>query len=188
LARVGAGDCRLLAAEAAGETVGSHIFSIEFESAEAYGIFSDKAAVDPQFEALIDRMSGEDSPVITDFQALITDIPLGTRNGRGRVVQSYVSRPKPGAVEAAIDLSRRAFEFLEQHGAVGTRLFQQSVAGSLTDSLVATVEFESMRMLGRAGDAFLTDPAGRAFGEELAAAGAPITLVTSAIYREVPLD
>jgi hypothetical protein len=187
LARVGAGNCRLLVAEAAGEAAGSQVFTIEFESNEAYGIFSDKASVDPQLEALVEQLGAADSPAVVEFQGLINEIPVGGRSGRGHVIQSYISRPTPGQLEAAIDLTRRAFTFLEKQGAVSTRLFQQTVAGSQSETLVAAWEFETMQALGKAGDAFMTDPKGIALAQSIAQADAPVTVLNSAIYREVPL-
>ena len=136
----------------------------------------------------VDRLNAEDSPAIVQFQGLITEIPVGGLSGRGRVIQSYVSRPKPGQLEAAIDLTRQAFSFLEKHGAVGTRLFQQTVAGSQSDTLVASWEFESMQALGKAGDAFMTDPAGIALAQSVAQANSPVAVVNSSIYRDVPLS
>jgi hypothetical protein len=94
LGRVGGGECRLFVAEAAGEAAGTQVFTIEFDTNEAYGVFSDKASVDPQIEALTDRLYAEDSPAVVEFQGLITEIPVGGRTGRGRIVQSYISRPK----------------------------------------------------------------------------------------------
>jgi len=187
LARVGADNCRLLVAEAAGEAAGTQVFTIEFDSNEAYGVFSDKAAVDPQLEALADQLTAEDSPVVVLFQGLVTEIPIGGRSGRGRVVQSYVSRPKPGQLDATIELTKKAFAFLEKRGAVCTRLIQNTVAGSLSDTLVATWEFESMQALGKAGDAFMTDAEGIALGQSATGKDAPIVMVNAAIYRDVPL-
>ena len=187
LARVGAADCRLIVAEAAGEGAGTQVFTIEFDTNEAYGVFSDKAAVDPQLEALADQLTAEDSPVVVEFQGIVTEIPVGGRSGRGRVIQSYISRPKPGQLEAAIDLTGRAFKFLEKQGAVSTRLFQQTVAGSQSETLVAAWEFETMQALGKAGDAFMTDPKGIALAQSVSQADAPIMVLNSAIYREVPL-
>jgi hypothetical protein len=187
LGRIGADNCRLLVAEAAGEGAGTQVFTIEFDSNEAYGIFSDKAAVDPQLEALGDRLTAEDSPAIVLFQGLVTEIPVGGRTGRGRVVQSYVSRPQPGKLDAAIELTRNAFKFLEKRGAVSTRLLQQTVAGSQSDTLVATWEFESMQALGKVGDAFMTDPEGIALGQSVTRADSPVSVVNAAIYRDVPL-
>ncbi|MEO5839197.1 MAG: hypothetical protein ABIQ73_29810, partial [Acidimicrobiales bacterium] len=63
----------------------------------------------------------------------------------------------------------------------------QTIAGSQSDTLVATWEFDSMQALGKAGDAFMTDPAGIALAQTGAQADAPIVLVNSGIYREVPL-
>jgi hypothetical protein len=188
LARVGAGDCRLVVAEAAGEAAGTQVFTIEFDTNEAFGVFSDKAAVDPQIEALSDRLYAEDSPTVVEFQGIVTEIPLGGRSGRGRVIESYISRPKPGQLEAAIELTRRAFTFLEKHGAVSSRLFQQTIAGSQSDTLVASWEFDSMQALGKAGDAFMNDPEGIALGQLVARADTPITVVNAGIYREVPLS
>jgi hypothetical protein len=188
LGRVGGGECRLIVAEAAGEAAGTQIFTIEFDTNEAYGVFSDKASVDPQIEALTDRLYAEDSPAVIEFQGIVTEIPVGGRSGRGRVIQSYVSRPKPGQLEAAIELSRRAFSFLEKHGAVSTRLFQQTIAGSQSESLVASWEFESMQALGKAGDAFLNDPDGIALARSVAQADTPVIVLNAAIYREVPLS
>ena len=188
LARVGAGECRLVVGEVAGEAAGTQVFTIEFDTNEAYGVFSDKASVDPQIEALADRLNAEDSPAIVEFQGIVTEIPLGGRSGRGRVIQSYISRPQPGQLEAAIDLTRRAFTFLEKHGAVSARLFQQTIAGSQSDTLVASWEFESMQALGKAGDAFMSDPEGIALGQLVARADTPIAVVNAAIYRDVPLS
>jgi hypothetical protein len=188
LGRVGGGECRLLVAEAAGEAAGTQVFTIEFDTNEAYGVFSDKASVDPQIEALTDRLYAEDSPVVVEFQGLITEIPVGGRSGRGRIVQSYISRPKPGQFEAALDLTRRAFSFFEKHGAVSTRMFQQTVAGSQSESLVASWEFESMQALGKAGDAIINDPEGIALAQSVAQADTPVIVLNAAIYREVPLN
>ena len=99
-----------------------------------------------------------------------------------------MSRPKPGQLEAAIDLSQKAFGFLRKHGAIGTRLFQQTVAGSQSDTFVASWEFESMQALGKAGDSFMSDPAGIALGQTVTKADSPITVVNAAIYRDVPLS
>lgn len=188
LGRVGGGECRLLVAEAAGEAVGTQVFTIEFDTNEAYGVFSDKASVDPQIEALTDRLYAEDSPTVVEFQNLINEIPVGGRSGRGRIVQSYISRPKPGQLEAALELTRRAFRFFEKHGAVSTRMFQQTIAGSQSESLVAAWEFESMQALGKASDAIINDPEGIALAQSVAQADTPVIVLNAAIYREVPLS
>ena len=94
LARVGADNCRLLVAEAAGEAAGTQVFTIEFDSNEAYGIFSDKAAVDPQLEALTDQLSAEYSPVMVLFQGLVTEIPIGVRVGAGWSSPTYRVRSR----------------------------------------------------------------------------------------------
>ena len=103
------------------------------------------------------------------------------------MVQSYVSRPKPGQLDATIDLTKKAFTFLEKRGAVSTRLLQNTVGGSMSDTLIATWEFESMQALGKAGDAFMTDPEGIALGQIVSGADSPIVMVNAAIYRDVPL-
>jgi hypothetical protein len=57
----------------------------------------------------------------------------------------------------------------------------------LTDCMVASWELESMQALGRLGDAYGADPEGQRIFATLTGADAPITSVSSGIYRVIPL-
>ena len=67
-------------------------------------------------------------------------------------------------------------------------MFQQTIAGSQSESLVAAWEFESMQALGKAGDAIINDPEGIALAQSVAQADTPVIVLNAAIYREVPLN
>ena len=187
--REGAKDCRLSAAATAGENSGTFVFTMQFDSNEDYGGFADKTAGDQELAALAERLDHEDSPVMIEANSLGAEIPLDrpVKAGRGSAIQAYLSRPLPGRFEGALDLARQAFDFVEANGAVNARLFTLITAGSMTDALVASWEFESMRALGRVGDAYMSDPAGQALMQALTGPDCPITTISSGIYMEIPI-
>jgi hypothetical protein len=187
--RHGARDNRLLFAGMAGETTGTHVFTTEFENGEAWGEFTDSLVADAELEALMDRATGPDSPVEFLGRSLGSEIPLG-RSGpsdRGEVVEAYISRTVPGRFEGAIELAGAAFDFVEAHGGTRCRLIQLTNAGMLTDCLVASWELENLKAVGRLGDAYANDPDGQRVFEMLTGANAPVTPVSSGIYRVIPL-
>ena len=77
--------------------------------------------------------------------------------------------------------------FVEANGAVNARLYTLLGAGSMTDALVGTWEFENMRALGRLGDAYMTDSAGQELMMTLTGPDCPVTTMSSGIYTEIPL-
>lgn len=189
LERHGAPDSRMLAADVAGEMTGTHAFSTEFDSGEAWGAFNDSLAADAELEALMGRVEGAESPVDVLSMSMATDIPLGRAGTRdqGRVLEAYISRAVPGRFVAAVELATTVFDFVEAHGASGCRLMQLTSAGMLTDCLVATWELETMKELGRLGDAYGSEPAGQHIVEILTGADGPVTPVTSGIYRVIEM-
>lgn len=189
LERHGAPDNRLLVAGTAGEMTGTHVFTTEFENGEAWGEFTDALMADAELEALMDRATREDSPVDLLSMSLASEIPLGRSGpeGRGEVIEAYISRVVPGRFDGAIELAVAAFDFVEAHDGRNCRLMQLTSAGTLTDCLVATWELENAKVLGRLGDAYANDPDGQRVFEMLTGANAPVTPVSSGIYREIPL-
>jgi len=189
LGRNGARDCRLLLAGVAGEATGTQVFTCEFESNEAYGIWADKLAGDAESAALLARVNTKGSPIRIEQQALGTELPLNrpTKPGRGKIVEAYVSRLVPGQFGAALAFAGTVFDFLEKYGAVNCRLMQLFAAGSLSDTWVVSWEFDSMRSLGVAGDAYMTDPAGQAIFQVMTGSDSPTTTISSGIYTDVPL-
>jgi hypothetical protein len=189
LERHGAKDCRLLAATMAGEAAGTMVFTAEFDDHAGFGQFMDAVSREAEIEALIDRVSHDDSPSTIVQQALATEVPLGraTTARRGAVVHAFVSRVVTGRYEGSLDLARQVFDFVEGQGAVHAQLFELGAAGTLTGCQVASWEFESMRALGAALDAFGRDATGQAIAGLVHGADSPITFVDSGIYSIVPL-
>lgn len=187
--RHGSGENRLLTAGLAGEATGTYVFTTEFANAEAWGAFSDALNQDPETEALLDRVYAEGSPIIIDNMSLGVEIPLGrpASAARGHVIEAHVSRPLPGRFDAALELAAMAFDFLEARGAVGCRLIQLNDAGQLSECLVASWEFESMRAAGAIADAYFTDPAAEPIMQLLTGSATPITTISSGMYSEIPI-
>ena len=106
------------------------------------------------------RQPGRDA----ESMSVGTTIHLG-RSGpteRGRSSRRTSRGPIPGRFTAALELGATVFDFVERMGATNCRLSQLSSAGMLTECLVASWELESMKALGRLGDAFGTDRRGAA--------------------------
>ena len=187
--RHGVPSSRLLGAISAGEASFTHVFTTEFENNEAYGAYMDETDGDAEFQSLLDRVLADDSPVTIEQQSLAVEIPLDreSRRGHGSFVEAYVSRALPGRFDAALDLARHAFDFVEGQGGMNARLLQLTLAGSMTDALVATWEFESLRALGRAGDAYARDPAGLEIMAMLTGSSSPVTMISSGLYAEIPM-
>jgi hypothetical protein len=57
----------------------------------------------------------------------------------------------------------------------------------MTDALVGSWEFENMRTLGRANDAYLSDPTGQALMQIMTASDSPVTTISSGIYTDIPI-
>ena len=189
LERHGATDNRLLAAQIAGEATGSNVFTTEFDSGEAWGEFNDSLYADAELDALMGRVERDDSPVVMETMSMGSVIDLG-RSGpdeRGALVAANISRVHPGRFNAALELGASVFDFVERLGATNCRLIQLNSAGSLTECLVASWELDSMKSIGRLGDAFGTEADGQRVVETLAAADGPVVPVMSGIYTEIPL-
>ena len=185
----GAKDCRLFFAGTAGETSGTYALAMEFDNGEAWGAFVDEIRGTKELEAFRDRLDRQDRPTEMVSRSLGTEIPLDRSANRrhGPVVQAYVSRVLPGRLEAVLDLSHKAFDFVEGHGATNARLIRLVSAGAMTDALVATWEFETMRAMGAANDAFQSDPKGQSVMEIITGPDCPITPISSGTYAEVPI-
>jgi hypothetical protein len=189
LARHGAEDSRLLLAGPAGEASGTHVFVAQVQSWEAYGTLADELETDHEFEVLMDRLTREDSPLVLLSQGLSVEIPLDRKSapGRGHIVEVYISRVLPGRFDAALELAGDVFDYVERGGAVNTQVAMQTLAGSMTDTLIVSWELPNMRTLGKLGDSYMSEPDGQAIMARLTGADAPGTTVSSGIYTEIPI-
>jgi hypothetical protein len=186
LERHGSTDNRVVIAGIAGEETGAIALTSEFQTGEQLGATIDKLLADSEYISWLGRASGETAPAQLVSRSVGVEIPLG-RSGstaRGTVVEAYVSRMIPGRLDGVMELTTTAFDFLEANGATNCRLLQLQNAGSLSEALVATWEFENLRAYGRAGDAMMTDPKGQALTESLTSATNPITIISSGVYRD----
>jgi hypothetical protein len=186
LERHGSSDNRALVGGIAGEETGNIAFTSEFETGEQLGATIDALVADTEYSSWLGRASAESAPATMLSRSVGIEIPLGRTGatGRGSIVEVYLSRMIPGRLDATIELTNGVFDFLEANGATNCRLMQLQNAGSLSEVLVATWEFENMRAYGKAGDVMMTDPKGQSVMEILTSATNPITVVTSAVYRD----
>ena len=185
----GATNNRFLTAQAAGRGTGFDVFTSRFDNLEAWGDFTDGLSADAELEALLEGISGENSPIVMESMSIGSEIPLG-RSGPmepGKVVEAIISRPSPGRFEAALRLTVMVFDFVENNGATACRLMQLNNAGSLSGCLVTSWELPTMKAVGRLGDVSGGDPAGQQILGVLTAVNAPIVTVSSGIYVETEI-
>jgi len=186
--RLGASNVRLFTAGPSGEAFGTWTFSMEFESMEAYGAFTDILMADSEMQALMMRVQSEENPSTIENITLAVEIPVRTsKGGRGPVSVVNVSRTHPGGLERSLALGARACAFVENHGAVDARMYDLVASGSGAGMTMSTWEFETMRAFGACIDAFNTDPEGQAIAVDATAADAPLTRVFEGIYTQIPL-
>src|SRR5262249_45244573 len=132
LERHGSADNRALIGGIAGEETGTIAFTSEFESGEKLGATIDEPVADAEDTAWSTRASAENSPAQLLSRSVAIEIPLG-RSGstaRGTVLEAYLSRMVPGRLDAVMEMSAAAFDFLESTGATNCRLMQLQNAGS----------------------------------------------------------
>jgi hypothetical protein len=188
LTRHGATSCRLSVADLAGEASNTWVFSAEWPTGEAYGATMDEMTGDAEAEGFVEMLYSNEAPMEMLSTSLLSEIELGrSPSGQaGSVTEAYVSRIRPGRLEDAIALGPEAFDFLERNGARNGRLFMTTAGGSMTETLVASWEFENMRAYGRCSDAFESDE-GRALLQKVMGADSPTITISSGVYRDIPL-
>ncbi len=187
LERHGSADNRALVGGIAGEETGTIAFTSEFETGEQLGATVDELLADAEYGSWLGRASSEASPAELLSRSIAAEFPLG-RSGsraRGSVVEVYISRMIPGRLDGVLELTSAAFDFLEANGATNCRLLQLQNAGSRTEAIIATWEFENMRAYGRAGDAFMNEAQGQSVAEMMMSATTPIQNLSSAVYRDL---
>lgn len=187
--RLGAREVTLGAAMSAGEGSGTWAFSAEFDSAEAYGEFSDEASQDGEFQTFLMRLRSPDTSSVIEQMSLAFEVDLGRKmkTKRGNVIEVHTSRVTPGRMEQALATAKSACSFVERHGGRRARLWQLSHAGSGSGLMMISWEFENNRAMGKAMDAWGSDPRGQAISAQLYSADAPTTIVYSATYAVIPI-
>lgn len=187
LERHGAQGVRFLRAAVAAEGYTSAVTSFEFPTAEQWGQFYDEVMEDDEMISLIARSEGVDSPYTSTMVTMSTDItPRPSKStATGKIVDVFISRPNPGRFEDCLSLAADASALFEKLGGTNTRLLQQSIAGSQTELLIWTCEWESMRALGRALDKSQDDKLLERITAATLSATPPLTLVSHEAYADI---
>jgi len=186
--RHGATEIRLLGPAVSGaETYSSMTTVMQFPTMEAFGTFLDEALADDEVQRLQKELRAADAPLLAPSATLAVEIPLGRKatKERGRVLQVFVSRLAPGRMTAACELSNRAFDMMEGLGARNCRSWSQMYAGLQTNLLIGTIEWESMRALGRATDTLDTRAEFRSVTELVMSSDSPVTPVSADLYLDI---
>jgi hypothetical protein len=182
-------ECRLLAADTAGEQVGTFVFTAEFESVERYVALSDEITADTEITELQISLTRSTSPIVTLSTSLSTEIPLpgDHQHGRGSVVEVHIMKPNLGRFEDAIQDSATVATMLEKAGAVNVQAFSMAYAGAQSGSLGLAVEWPSVRAQAQSALIWTSDPVGRALMSAMLNGTGSSTIVSSALYRDIPL-
>jgi hypothetical protein len=130
-----------------------------------------------------------DSPGTTLAVTTASEIPTGLPAGtRAPIVEISVVRLAPGAeIQKAIEVGIRALGVFDRLGAKRCRLWQQSIAGAQTSTIVSTAEWASSADLGRALDNFDKDRDGQAVIAATQGAKPVIVTQTHDVFVDIPL-
>jgi hypothetical protein len=189
LDRHGARHIRLTHGGIAGNRSGAFVASCEFETLTAHGEFIDELMTDVENQAFMHRAREAEAPFTLESTALLTEVPLErtAKGGRGKVLEAFVTRVRPGCMQDALRLAATAFDVSERGGALGCRLFELMGAGELTGAHVSVIEYESMRDYGRVADAWLTDADARSVTDAVRGSSPPVDILSSGVYTEIPI-
>jgi hypothetical protein len=182
-------EARLLAADLAGEQTGTLVFAMEFENPDRYAMLMEEIDNDAEITQLRVSLTRSDSPVMLLASMLSVEIPLPTerKRGRGSIVEVHLTKPAPGRLEAAIDEADTAATLLTKAGAVNVQAFQMSYAGLQSGTLGLAIDWPSVRAQAQSSAVWASDPAGVKLSTSMLNGTSASTLISSAVYRDIPL-
>jgi hypothetical protein len=185
--RHGGKNMRTVVATVSTATYGNVVNICEFEDLEAWGGWLDAVLVDEEILAVLGQLRSESSPYLTQSTGVVVEVPLGRQVGaNGPVIASFMSAPVPGRYQDAVGLSGRAFELFERHGARNCRLFAQQANGIQPETLISSVEFDSIKACAKTLDLMTSDPEGRSIIELVQSPDSPTRTLSTDIYTEIP--
>jgi hypothetical protein len=188
LERHGAAGARVLSAMNAGEATGTLVLTTEYADTESYGAAADGMVGDAELQQLVEEARGPGSPVTIATQHLMSQVDLD-RSGsadRGSYVEVHVSRLMPGRMEAVLEATRRAADYVEARGATNAQLWTMFVAGTASNQLAFTFELPSLRAWGALTDSWTTDPEGLALYTAFLGPDPSDVEIFSGLYVVVP--
>jgi hypothetical protein len=187
--RHGAREIRLTQAATAGPNTGLLVLTCEFDSLTAYGTYLDDTLRDPEAQSYNHRIREAEAPFTYESTAVLTEIDLErseAKDGRGRVLDVRLGRPRPGRWDNTLAFTREAFDLCDTHGAVGCRLFELNHAGPQTGLLCAVMEYNSITEFGQAGDEWMAGEAARRLTNTMRS-DSPFEPVSSGLFTEVAI-
>lgn len=189
LDRHGTRDIRLTHGSLVGNHSGALVVSCEFDTFARHGEFMDELALDVENQAFMHRAREAESPFTLEGTALLAEVPLdrGTQGRRGKVLQTFLSRVRPGRRDDAVRAATTAFDLCDRFGATRGRLFELGAAGEMTGMHIAVIEHDDMGAHGRVADAMTTDQEARKALESIRGEKAPVDVISSGVYTEIPV-
>jgi hypothetical protein len=189
LDRRGARDIRLTHGAMVGNHSGALVVSCEFETFTRHGEFMDELIADVENQAFMHRAREAEAPFTLEGTALLAEVPLDrvAKGGRGKVLQTFLSRVRPGRLDDAVRSATTAFDLCERFGATRCRLFELGAAGEMTGTHIAVIEHDDMSGHGRVADAMMTDREARKVLEAVRGEKAPVDVISSGVYTEIPI-
>lgn len=104
------------------------------------------------------------------------------------VMQSTVTRAKPGRRHDAIAVALEASKLLERHGADDSRFLVAQVAGEATGSNVFTTEFENGEAWGAFTDSLYADAELDALMDRIQRDDSPVVMEAMSVGNVIPLE
>ena len=183
------GQVRFLASAFAGEGTGTTVFSVEYNDEAALGRAMQEMSTDPELQEFTVRVQGPNAPTVMISDTLVVDIPTAYRSkgGHGALLESHLSRPLPGSVEAGLALCARVCRFVEANGAANARTFRILAGGSMSGLWGISWEVEDWVKYAQLATAWGTDPAGVEIQSQGMSADSPLVYVAGSIYQDIPL-
>jgi hypothetical protein len=103
------------------------------------------------------------------------------------IMQTTVTRAKPGRRHDAIALALEASKLLERHGAEDSRLLAAQTAGEATGSHVFTTEFANGEAWGAFSDSLFADAELEALMDRVDRDDSPAVMESMSLGNEIPL-
>jgi hypothetical protein len=189
LDRHGARNIRLTHAGIAGNRSGALVVSCEFETWTRHGEFVDELVIDVENQAFMHRAREAEAPFTLESTAALAEVPLDrvAKDERGKVLQTFLTRVRPGRMSDALRLTTTAFDLSERFGAARCRLFELGAAGEMTGTYISVFEYDDMRGHGRVADAWMSDAEAQKLREQVGGEKAPVEMLSSGVYSEIPI-
>src|SRR5436305_5728204 len=103
------------------------------------------------------------------------------------IMQSTVTRAKPGRRHDAIAMALEASKLFERHGADDSRLLAAQIAGEVTGTHVFTTEFADGEAWGEFSDSLTADAELEALLDRVERDDSPVVMESMSVGNEIPL-